>query len=103
MFFKAAKVEFMKRGCNSCQGMDVHTLKTPRVYDIATHTERVMSQLTYTMKQFTDYPGKIRKHLLFAEVHYVSVLQEKKIKIKKALLICLYFFYFLIHIPIIFT
>lgn len=83
MFFKAAKVEFMKRGCNSCQEMEVHTLKTPRVYDIATDTERVMSQLTYTMKQFTDYPGKIRKHLLFAEVHYVSVLQEKKKNLKR--------------------
>lgn len=65
--------------------MEVHALKTPRVYDIATDTERVMSKLTYAMKQFTDYPGKMRKHLLFAEVLHVSVLQKKKKKYLKRL------------------
>lgn len=37
-----------------------------------------MAKLTDTeCKQFTDYPGKIRKHLLLAKVHDVSALQEK--------------------------
>lgn len=37
-----------------------------------------MAKLTDTQcKQFTDYPGKIRKHLLLARVHDVLALQEK--------------------------